>query len=114
MDPISLVHTIARKRNFTISFEVTGETGPPHMRSFLTRCVMRDMVTEGEGNGKKASKRRAAELMLDQLWQLPPMVSDGNQRQNFSPKNTTLYGGPLSAHQSPPRLTEVHQYTGFP
>ena len=41
------------------------------MRTFLTKCVVGDIVTEGEGNGKKTSKRRAAELMLDQLWQLP-------------------------------------------
>ena len=32
---------------------MTRETGPPHMRTFLTKCVVGDIVTEGEGNGKK-------------------------------------------------------------
>ena len=31
------------------------ETGPPHMRTFVTKCVVGDIVTEGEGNGKKVS-----------------------------------------------------------
>ena len=84
------------------------------MRTFLTRCVMGDMVTEGEGSGKKLSKRRAAELMLDQSRQPPPTASGGNQRQSVGPTNTTLYGDPHSASQSPPQVSEDHQYTGFP
>ena len=84
------------------------------MRTFLTRCVMGDMVTEGEGSGKKLSKRRAAELMLDQSRQPPPTASSGNQRQSVGPTNTTLYGNPHSAPKSLPRLTEEHQYTRFP
>lgn len=35
--PISLVHENALKRNMTVKFEVARETGPPHMRTFLTR-----------------------------------------------------------------------------
>lgn len=31
------------------------------------RCVCGEDVTEGQGNSKKSSKRRAAELMLDKL-----------------------------------------------
>jgi len=73
--PISLAHEIALKRNLTVYFEVTRETGPPHMRTFVTKCVVGDLVTEGEGNGKKVSKKKAAELMLDQLRQLPPVAS---------------------------------------
>jgi len=73
--PISLAHEIALKRNLTVYFEVVRETGPPHMRTFVTKCVVGDIVTEGEGNGKKVSKKKAAELMLDQLRQLPPVAS---------------------------------------
>lgn len=51
--PISLVHEGALKRNLTVVFEVVRETGPPHMRTFLTKCTVGDFVTEGEGNGKK-------------------------------------------------------------
>ena len=36
---------------------------------------MGDFVTEGEGNGKKSSKTRAAELMLEKLKELPPVAS---------------------------------------
>jgi double-stranded RNA-binding protein Staufen len=75
--PISLAHEIALKRNLTVYFEVTRETGPPHMRTFWTKCVVGEIVTEGEGNGKKVSKKVAAELMLDQLRQLPPVASAG-------------------------------------
>lgn len=75
--PISLAHEIALKRNLTVYFEVVRETGPPHMRTFLTKCVVGEIVTEGDGNGKKVSKKVAAELMLDQLRQLPPVASAG-------------------------------------
>lgn len=34
---------------------------------FVTACTVGDMETEGEGNGKKVSKRRAAERMLDEM-----------------------------------------------
>jgi len=73
--PISLVHEVALKRNLQVHFEVTRETGPPHMRTFITKCIVGEFLTEGEGNGKKVSKKRAAELMLDQLKHLPPVAS---------------------------------------
>lgn len=34
---------------------------------FVTVCTVGDMETEGEGNGKKVSKRRAAERMLEEM-----------------------------------------------
>ena len=51
--PISLVHEIALKRNLPVNFEVISEKGPPHMRTFMTKCTVGDKVTTGEGNGKK-------------------------------------------------------------
>ena len=36
-----------------VYFEVVREAGPPHMRTFLTKCIVGDFLTEGEGNGKK-------------------------------------------------------------
>ncbi|XP_048489527.1 double-stranded RNA-binding protein Staufen homolog 2 isoform X4 [Plutella xylostella] len=65
--PVSLVHELALKRNLTVIFTVKSERGPPHMRVFITACTVGDMETEGEGNGKKVSKRRAAEKMLDEM-----------------------------------------------
>ena len=34
--PISLVHESALKRNLTVHFDIVRETGPPHMRIFIT------------------------------------------------------------------------------
>ncbi|XP_035213762.1 double-stranded RNA-binding protein Staufen homolog isoform X1 [Stegodyphus dumicola] len=71
--PISLVHEIALKRSLAVNFEVTRESGPPHMRTFVTRCTVGDISTDGEGNGKKVSKKRAAEKMLEELKKLPSL-----------------------------------------
>ncbi|XP_053609839.1 maternal effect protein staufen isoform X3 [Plodia interpunctella] len=65
--PVSLVHELALKRNLSVLFTVKSERGPPHMRVFVTVCTVGDMETEGEGNGKKVSKRRAAERMLEEM-----------------------------------------------
>lgn len=55
--PISLVHELALKRNLTVLFDVISEKGPPHMRTFVTRCcVGENFETFGEGNGKKVNK----------------------------------------------------------
>ena len=71
--PISLVHESALKRNLKVTFEVTRETGPPHMRTFLTRCIVGEFVTDGEGNGKKVS----AKILSAAAYQL------GNTRSAF-------------------------------
>ena len=47
------MHEIALKRNLQVYFEVVREAGPPHMRTFLTKCIVGEFLTEGEGNGKK-------------------------------------------------------------
>lgn len=71
--PISLVHEIALKRKLQVSFEVQSEKGPPHMKIFVTLCKVGDITTEGEGNGKKASRKRAAEKMVEELKKLAPL-----------------------------------------
>ncbi|CAG9800557.1 unnamed protein product [Chironomus riparius] len=70
--PISIVHEMALKRKLTVSFEVQSEKGPPHMKVYTTLCKVGTIVTEGEGNGKKLSKKKAAEKMMDELKKLPP------------------------------------------
>lgn len=79
--PISLVHEIALKRHLNVIFEVLSEKGPPHMKVFVTQCKIGETVVEGEGNGKKKSKKRAAEKMLEQLAKFPPLpnVTTNNQ-----------------------------------
>jgi len=44
------------------------------MKNFITACIVGSIVTEGEGNGKKVSKKRAAEKMLVELQKLPPLT----------------------------------------
>uniref|UniRef100_A0A182QGI1 DRBM domain-containing protein n=1 Tax=Anopheles farauti TaxID=69004 RepID=A0A182QGI1_9DIPT len=68
--PISLVHEIAVQRSLSVVFEVISEKGPPHMTVFVTQCKVGTIVTEGEGTGKKLSKKRAAERMLEELRKL--------------------------------------------
>ncbi|XP_036330505.1 maternal effect protein staufen [Rhagoletis pomonella] len=72
--PISLVHEIGIQRSMTVHFKVLREEGPAHMKKFVTACVVGSIVTEGEGNGKKTSKKRAAEKMLEELKKLPPLT----------------------------------------
>ena len=60
------------------------------MKNFVTKCIVGDMTTEAEGNSKKLSKKRAAEMMLDELKRLPsvPVVvksklkSANNKKKN--------------------------------
>ena len=53
--------------------QVTKESGPPHLRSFVTRCTCGNLVAEGEGNSKRLSKKRAAEKMMEELNKLSPL-----------------------------------------
>lgn len=48
------------------------------MKVFITQCRIGDLVVEGEGNGKKISKKRAAEKMLEKLSKLPPVPNMTN------------------------------------
>ncbi|XP_058465179.1 double-stranded RNA-binding protein Staufen homolog 2 [Malaya genurostris] len=84
--PISLVHEMALKRKLTVQFEVHGEKGPPHMKVFTTLCKVGNIVTEGEGNGKKLSKKRAAEKMLDELRKIAPASPEKNTRTMLKQK----------------------------
>lgn len=84
--PISLVHELALKRKMAVQFEVHSEKGPPHMKVFTTVCKVGNIVTEGEGNGKKISKKRAAEKMLEELRKLPPTSPEKNVRPPLKPK----------------------------
>lgn len=70
---ISVVHELALRLNLPVSFEVTKESGPPHMKNFTTVCTVGTLQTEADGNSKKLSKKRAAELMLAELKKLPQL-----------------------------------------
>ena len=53
--PISVVHELALRRSLSVQFEVTGESGPPHMRTFITICSVGDIKCQGEGASKKVN-----------------------------------------------------------
>lgn len=46
---------MALRRALTVHFEVVGESGPPHMRTFITACVVGPTRCKGEGASKKVS-----------------------------------------------------------
>lgn len=70
---ISLVHEVALRHNLPVSFDVIRESGPPHMKNFVTQCLVGNFKTEAEGSSKKLSKKRAAEMMLQELRNLPSL-----------------------------------------
>ncbi|MBN3295237.1 STAU2 protein, partial [Amia calva] len=109
---ISLVYEIALKRNFPVSFEVIKESGPPHMKSFLTRVTVGEYTAEGEGNSKKLSKKRAALSVLQELKKLPflPVVEKPKLHYKKRPK-TILKTGPEYGQGMNPisRLAQIQQ-----
>ncbi|KAI1889068.1 hypothetical protein AGOR_G00175250 [Albula goreensis] len=109
---ISLVYEIALKRNLPVGFEVLKESGPPHMKSFLTRVTVGDFSAEGEGNSKKLSKKRAALSVLQELKKLPflPVVEKPKLHYKKRPK-TILKTGPEYGQGMNPisRLAQIQQ-----
>lgn len=51
------------------------------MKVFITQCRVGNFTADGEGNGKKISKKRAAEKMLEELGKLPPLPNMTNMAQ---------------------------------
>lgn len=81
---ISRVHEIALCHNLLITFEVIHESGPPHQKIFVTRCVVGNFKTEAEGSSKKLSKKHAAELMLTELNSLSTSLLTSPRPKNKS------------------------------
>lgn len=109
---ISLVYEIALKRNLSVNFEVLKESGPPHMKSFLTRVTVGEFSAQGEGNSKKHSKKRAALSVLQELKTLPvlPVVEKPKVHYKKRPK-TILKTGPEYGQGMNPisRLAQIQQ-----
>lgn len=53
---------------------------------FTTTCTVGEHVTEGDGNSKKISKKRAAEKMLEELKKLPTFKKTVAQPKIQKPK----------------------------
>lgn len=72
--PISLVHEIALKRSMTVLFQVVSEKGPPHMRTFVTKCAVGELSATGEGNGKKVRKMTTSNF-LTLFWRVFTLIT---------------------------------------
>ncbi|XP_069907818.1 double-stranded RNA-binding protein Staufen homolog 1 isoform X4 [Oryctolagus cuniculus] len=89
---ISQVFEIALKRNLPVNFEsfplaqVARESGPPHMRNFVTKVSVGEFVGEGEGKSKKISKKNAAIAVLEELKKLPPLPAAERTRPRLKKK----------------------------
>ncbi|KAM9235529.1 double-stranded RNA-binding protein Staufen homolog 2 [Leptosomus discolor] len=109
---ISVVFEIALKRNIPVSFEVIKESGPPHMKSFVTRVTVGEFTAEGEGNSKKLSKKRAAMSVLQELKKLPPLPVVEKPKLYFKKRpKTILKTGPEYGQGMNPisRLAQIQQ-----
>jgi ribonuclease-3 len=63
----ALQELLARRRSH-VSYEVTGESGPPHRRKFEVAAIVdSERVGEGVGRSKKAAEQAAAEKALKRL-----------------------------------------------
>nr|XP_020668468.1 double-stranded RNA-binding protein Staufen homolog 2 [Pogona vitticeps]XP_020668476.1 double-stranded RNA-binding protein Staufen homolog 2 [Pogona vitticeps]XP_020668483.1 double-stranded RNA-binding protein Staufen homolog 2 [Pogona vitticeps]XP_020668492.1 double-stranded RNA-binding protein Staufen homolog 2 [Pogona vitticeps]XP_020668501.1 double-stranded RNA-binding protein Staufen homolog 2 [Pogona vitticeps] len=111
---ISIVFEIALKRNIPVSFEVVKESGPPHMKSFVTQVTVGEFRAEGEGNSKKLSKKRAAIAVLQELRKLPPLPVVEKPKLHFKKRpRTALKTGPEYGQGMNPisRLAQIQQAT---
>ncbi|EFB26691.1 hypothetical protein PANDA_000813, partial [Ailuropoda melanoleuca] len=87
---ISQVFEIALKRNLPVNFEVARESGPPHMKSFVTRVSVGEFVGEGEGKSKKISKKNAAIAVLEELKKLPPLPTFERVKPRIKKKTKSI------------------------
>nr|XP_023017888.1 interferon-inducible double-stranded RNA-dependent protein kinase activator A-like [Leptinotarsa decemlineata] len=74
--PVSLVYESAQMRKLDVEFEIIKEFGPPHKKTFVTECRVGHLTTTGEGRSKKASKKAAAEDMLEKMSELEPIPQE--------------------------------------
>ncbi|XP_066090276.1 double-stranded RNA-binding protein Staufen homolog 1 isoform X9 [Saccopteryx bilineata] len=117
---ISQVFEIALKRNLPVNFEsfplkqVARESGPPHMKSFVTRVSVGEFVGEGEGKSKKISKKNAAIAVLEELKKLPPLPAVERVKPRIKKKTKPIVrvqSGPEHGQVMNPisRLAQIQQ-----
>uniref|UniRef100_A0A8C3RRI1 Double-stranded RNA-binding protein Staufen homolog 1 n=1 Tax=Chelydra serpentina TaxID=8475 RepID=A0A8C3RRI1_CHESE len=95
---ISQVFEIALKRNLPVNFEVTKESGPPHMKSFVTKVFVGEFVGEGEGKSKKISKKNAAIAVLEELKKLPPLPMVEKMKPRIKKKTKSIVKVKVGMH----------------
>ncbi|XP_063260211.1 double-stranded RNA-binding protein Staufen homolog 1 isoform X4 [Prinia subflava] len=70
--------------------QVTKETGPPHMKSFVTKVSVGEFMGEGEGKSKKISKKNAAIAVLEELKKLPPLPTVEKMKPRIKKKTKSI------------------------
>ncbi|XP_036915752.1 double-stranded RNA-binding protein Staufen homolog 1 isoform X4 [Sturnira hondurensis] len=117
---ISQVFEIALRRNLPVNFEsfpskqVARESGPPHMKSFVTKVSVGEFVGEGEGKSKKISKKNAAIAVLEELKKLPPLPAVERVKPRIKKKTKPIVrvqSGPEHGQVMNPisRLAQIQQ-----
>ncbi|XP_032206293.1 double-stranded RNA-binding protein Staufen homolog 1 isoform X8 [Mustela erminea] len=111
---ISQVFEIALKRNLPVNFEVARESGPPHMKSFVTKVSVGEFVGEGEGKSKKISKKNAAIAVLEELKKLPPLPAVERVKPRIKKKTKSIVRLQSSTDSGPgmnpiSRLAQIQQ-----
>ncbi|XP_050549104.1 double-stranded RNA-binding protein Staufen homolog 2 isoform X1 [Daktulosphaira vitifoliae] len=97
---ISQVYEVALKMKLPIKFEVLKEDGLPHMKTYVTKCSVGSYNATGEGNGKKISKRRAAEKMLQTLKEANESILDDNSTSPTLPLPKNRYKMPRKKNRN--------------
>lgn len=63
-----LQELIQRKRNQTLSYRLTGESGPDHAKEFAVEVLLNgESIGEGSGSSKKRAEQAAARTALEKL-----------------------------------------------
>ncbi|XP_065610487.1 double-stranded RNA-binding protein Staufen homolog 1 isoform X5 [Cyrtonyx montezumae] len=70
--------------------QVTKESGPPHMKSFVTKVSVGEFIGEGEGKSKKISKKNAAIAVLEELKKLPPLPTVEKMKPRIKKKTKSI------------------------
>ncbi|XP_041900477.1 double-stranded RNA-binding protein Staufen homolog 1 isoform X6 [Corvus kubaryi] len=70
--------------------QVTKESGPPHMKSFVTKVSVGEFMGEGEGKSKKISKKNAAIAVLEELKKLPPLPMVEKMKPRIKKKTKSI------------------------
>ncbi|XP_053552649.1 double-stranded RNA-binding protein Staufen homolog 1, partial [Bombina bombina] len=83
-------------RSLSIFIKVTKETGPPHMKSFVTKVSVGEFLGEGEGKSKKISKKNAAMAVLEELKKLPPLPMVEKMKPRIKKKTKSIVKLPTS------------------
>ncbi|KAK0403446.1 hypothetical protein QR680_016922 [Steinernema hermaphroditum] len=68
---VSLIHEKALQMRMDVEFEILKESGEPHKRQYLMRCMLSNSIdvimADGEGGSKKSAKQAACSKMLSKL-----------------------------------------------